>query len=475
MNIRFETTGCRLNQIETESAANEFVNSGFNVILSPLTAKSPVDDDCLLCVINTCAVTQKAEQKDRRIIRLVLEKCPSAVVIVTGCYAQLSAEFLNSMDLRIAVLKGQLKSRIVEVPDLLKKELENGVYKPADFAQKLRAGLFSSPVKLQFTSENAFRLATDSFLAHSRSSIKIQDGCNCKCSYCTINIARGRSVSLAAEEVVRRVQALEKAGQAEVVFTSVNIGQYVSSWEGKAINFTGLLKLCLDATKNIAFRISSLYPEVVNEEFCSVIKDPRVRPHFHISVQSGSNLVLGAMKRNYLAEDVINAARMLKQAKANPFLAADIITGFPGESDEDFEQTMSLCRACDFAWVHVFPFSPRPGTAAYDMKPKVPQSVSGERAKKLSEWAFENKIKYINSFKGKTVSAVLETVKKPSVFQGDSGKSVFHAVTENFLHCEIISSEKAFKPGSAIQLKILGPIGLGAKKGGEVDCLADFV
>lgn len=477
MNIRFETTGCRLNQIESESAARSFLENDFSVIIKPLNAKNDVDSETVVAVINTCAVTQKAEQKDRRMIRLVLEKCPSATVIVTGCYAQLSPDDINAMDVRVACLPGQMKSRLADVPELLKKELGSGEFKAEVFAEKLKSGLFSKSTVRPGTSENAFRLATDSFLAHSRSSIKIQDGCNNMCTYCTINIARGHSVSLDAEEVVRRVQALENAGQSEVVFTTVNIGQYKGKYKDSYLNFTQLLELCLKSTSKIAMRISSLYPEIVDDEFCRVISDKRVRPHFHISVQSGSDKILKLMARRYEAKQVLDACNKIKAVKENPFLACDIITGFPGETDEDFQQTMELCKACDFAWVHVFPFSARPGTVAAEMKPKIPQSVSGERAARLAEWAAENKQKYIESYRGKIVDAVLETVKKPAVFASGEGRSIFHAVTENFLHCEISALQglTAPKPGDAIKLKILGPIGLGTRKGGEIDCLADFV
>lgn len=477
MNIRFETTGCRLNQIESESAANKFVEAGFEVSLEALTAKSPLDESTILCVINTCAVTQKAEQKDRRIIRLVLEKCPKAAVVVTGCYAQLSPEYICKMDERIACLPGQIKSRLAKLPALLKDKLEKGAFTAESFCQELNSSLFIKEDGKFGFSENAFALSTDSFIAHSRSSIKIQDGCNCKCSYCTINIARGHSVSLDVQVVIDRVVQLEKAGQAEVVFTTVNIGQYRGKYRDKILDFPHLLELCLKNTKTIAMRISSLYPEVVDDYFCRVIKNPRVRPHFHISVQSGSDNILKAMKRNYEAKDVLNACNKIKSVKENPFLACDIITGFPGESDEDFEDTMKLCRDCGFAWVHVFPFSARPGTLAFSMKGKVPQSISGERAASLSRWAAESKRSYIESCIGKEFDAVLETVKRPVIMKSFSGNAIFHAVTENFLHCTIECSASSVKvsPGSKVKLRILGQVESGLKKGGESDCLAEFV
>lgn len=478
MDILFYTTGCRLNQIESESAARFFVDDNFSVSLKPLTAKSPVQDEVLLAVINTCAVTQKAEQKDRRIIRLLLEKCPKAVIVVTGCYAQLSREEILKMSPRIAVLKGLLKSRLTDLSSVLKDFIKDSGREKFDsvlFAQNLNENLFAekgTPVKV---SENSFKLSTDSFLAHSRSSIKIQDGCNCACTYCTIHIARGGSVSLGVKEVVERVRSLEKAGQSEVVFTTVNIGQYKGEYEGQYYNFTELLHLCIKETEKINFRISSLYPEIVDEYFCQVISHSRVRPYFHISVQSGSDSVLKAMARNYDSEQVLRACEMLKKYKPGVFLACDIITGFPGETDEDFEQTMELCRRCDFAWVHVFPFSERPGTPACTMKNKVTQSLRDERAKKLGKWSAENKLRYIEKCAGKTFDAVLETV-KGKAFQKSGDNLIFHAVTENFLHCQISAPLDYDYPeqGSQVKVKIIGPIPDSTTKGGETDCLAQF-
>lgn len=477
VDIHFETTGCRLNQIESESAAKFFLDNNFTVSLDSINAKSSLDKDVILCVVNTCAVTQKAEQKDRRIIRLLLEKYPNATIVVTGCYAQLSPGDIENIDARIATLSGLLKSTIEEVALLLCKYQKEKKFNPVDFSMVLKDGLFKKlPEKKDF-SENAFKLSTDSFLAHSRSSLKIQDGCNNCCSYCTIHIARGHSVSLDAQSVIDRVKHLEDIGQNEVVFTTVNIAQYKGEYNGGFINFAQLLYLCLKNTKVINFRISSLYPEVVDDYFCEVIKNNRVRPHFHISVQSGSDSVLKNMARRYSSVDVLNACKKLKESKNNPFLACDIITGFPGESEEDFNETFNLCNECGFAWIHIFPFSERPGTPACLMMNKVPQSVSRIRAKKLGDLAVKSKIKYIESCIGHEFDAILETVKAPSIYVEGKGVSIYHAVTENFLHCKIIvpTNSLHIKPGSSIRLRITSSVDSTSVKGGEIDCNAEIV
>lgn len=476
--IRFETLGCRLNQIESEAAAHFFSEAGFTVLMEGLTAKTPGDEDTLLYVINTCSVTQKAEQKARRIIRLILKTFPRSCVLVTGCYAQLRPEELLSIDSKIAVLQGQLKSRIEYAPKVLAQYLDANLtefWDPSKFAVHLTNELKSLPVTKPGFPENSFRLATDSYIAHSRSSLKIQDGCNNNCSYCTINIARGHSVSLDVQTVLERVKQLEKIGQAEIVFTTVNIGQYRGEWKGGYLNFTELLKLCLEITSSIRFRISSLYPEVIDDDFCEVIKNPRVQPHFHISVQSGSNSVLRAMNRRYTRDEVVEACRRLRNVKEDPFIACDLITGFPGESPEDFDDTLNLCRECKFTWVHAFPYSVRPGTAAASLPHKVANDISDERAKKLTDYAASSKAEYINSCIGKEYFAVLELSRKPVLLK-NSDICVYHAVTENFLHVEIKESKlKVDAAGTpVVKVCIDGAVG-DLKKGGELEALGHIV
>lgn len=469
--IRIETLGCRLNQIESESIAKLFIDEGYEVSMESVTSKSLIESDTSICIINTCTVTQKAEQKARRIIRLMLQKFPDSVVVVTGCYAQLAAKEIGKIDRRICVIPGQIKSRLEKLPKIFKEHNSIFEWDPVDFAEKIREELLTLPVLKKDFPENSFRLSTSSFIAHSRASLKIQDGCNNNCSFCAIHIARGHSVSIPVETALLRVRELERAGQAEVVITSVNLGQYKSEYEGKEIRFPALLKLMLEQTKNIKFRISSLYPELVDDDFCDAISDERVQPHFHLSVQSGSNKILKAMNRLYTAEDVANACDKIRSVKKEPFIACDIITGFPGETDKDFEQTMELCRKCDFAWVHAFPYSERPGTAAAIMKNKVPQNISGERGTELTNFAVENKIKYIKKFTGKKLSAVLETSRRQNSLVSKQIEYVYHAVTDNFIHCEI-KSQSDLGNLTKVEIELLDVLPDHIQKGGEIEASA---
>ena len=278
---------------------------------------------------------------------------------------------------------------------------------------------------------------------------------------------------MTASEVIERVKKLEEAGQSEVVITSVNISQYSSEYNGKKVRFAELLELILSNTKKIGVRISSLYPEIVDEKLALVLENPRVRPYFHISVQSGSDSVLSKMKRPYKIEAVYRATSLLKKAKKNPFLACDIIAGFPGETDEDFDLTLKMLSECGFTYVHAFPFSPRPGTEAFKMRPMVPNYITDKRIAALEDFNKKSKTEYINSFVGQTLPAVCETLHRAKVFKD---RVIIHAVTENFLHCQLnFSTKDANLPvaGTEIMVKILRPLE-DSERTGESDTLAQI-
>lgn len=512
MNVIIQTLGCRLNQIESESIAKFFADVNFSVNMDAISASSAVNEEVAVCVVNSCAVTQKSEQKARRMIRLLLEKFPNACVIVTGCYAELSKDALLQMDERIAVLPGQRKSRIESVARALAKTLANGEasdsadasagseafasaeaaasgdvsasagFNAARFAKKIQREIFDAPQETPRLAEQTFKLATETFAAHSRASLKIQDGCNGACSYCTIKNARGKSVSLDAASVIERAVALEKSGHNEIVLTGVNVAQYKSEYNGNQIDFVSLLELLLKNTNSVAFRLSSVWPTVVSDRFCSVISDARVRPHFHLSVQSGSDKILSAMRRSYTSRDVANAVAKIRAVKGEPFFACDIIAGFPGENEDDFSDTMQLMKECNFAWIHAFPFSARPGTEAFDMKPKIAERVAGERVAALFELAKKNKTAYINSFSGKIVDAIAESARhgnlvlqKKSPLAETALAEASRAVTENFLHCEFVCDTNAPKSGEKIRLQIMAADDERVAKGAEYDVKAKLI
>ncbi|MBP5157789.1 MAG: radical SAM protein [Treponema sp.] len=485
--IHFETLGCRLNHDESEGAARFFSESGFTVDMNPLTAASPVDRDVVLAVINTCTVTGKAEQKARRIIRLMLEKFPVALVIVTGCYAALDGELLCAISTeRISIIPGTGKFVLSLLPTAMVAGgdlcIAEGLFRHDRLDVFIQRKLSSSaspllvpPIRRKAPPVNAFTLYTNVFQKHSRATLKLQDGCNCECSYCRIHLARGASVSLPLDEAVRRARKLEETGVTEAVLTGVNLSQWRGEdGQGRSVGLASLVEGLLEGTDRIFFRLSSLYPESVDEKLCAVLAHPRVQPFFHLSIQSGSDRILQAMRRPHSLSHVDRAIARLREIKENPFISCDIIAGFPGESEEDFAATKALCEKRSFAWIHAFPFSARPGTPAMSMKGQVPESVKGERVAWLTRKAVEGKISYAGQWEGRTLQAVVEHSRS-------QGPGVLHAVTGNYLHVECPLPDGAGRGGEAngegpasgslVNLVIGRCLEDSIASGGELDCL----
>lgn len=454
--IHFETLGCRLNQDETEGAAHSFSEKGFVTDLKGISAKTETNEDVILAVINTCTVTTKAEQKARRLIRLMLQKYPQSVVLVSGCYAELDGDEIKKIDPRICILGGTKKFLLKMIPDYI---LQNNQFDSVTLQS------FIDGYKKSASVIDSFTLFTPVFSQHSRASIKIQDGCNNNCSFCRIHLARGKSVSLDVEEVLNRVMILENQGTGEVVFTGVNLSQYAGkNREGKIFSFKDLLEFLLEKTSRIKFRISSFYPQHITEELCCVLKHERVQPSFHLSIQSGSDRILKLMNRPYESSEVYKAVELLRKSKQNPFISCDIIAGFPSESEEDFEQTKEMCSSLHFAWVHAFPFSDRPGTVAFDMKPKIPERIKDERVKWLSDYSVDEKVKFIDGCRGLEFVATVERKRFAR----------WTCVTSNFLHAEFEYSE-ILEKGSQVVVRIGEPLKDNIISGKETECTAVFV
>ncbi len=478
--IHFETLGCRLNHDESEGAAHFFSKVGFPIDMEILTAASPVSPETVLAVINTCTVTGKAEQKARRLIRLMLDKFPNALLVVTGCYADMDASSIRAIaPMRISIIPGTAKFIISLLPQAMCEggclSLDQGLFQhtaldsfiEGTFAKSLQNFVFTNNKRKNFPI-NAFTLYTNVFKKHSRASLKVQDGCNCECSYCRIHLARGASVSLSLDEAVRRARELEDSGVNELVLTGVNLSQWRGhDQQGQQGGFELLLKRLLDETDHVFFRVSSFYPESIDEKMCEVLSHPRVQPFFHLSIQSGSNKILEAMRRPHSSSHVEQAIKRLRQIKENPFVSCDIIAGFPGEGEKEFEETKKLCERSSFAWIHAFPFSPRPGTPACSMKGQIPDRIKGERVSWLMAKAVEGKISYARQWKDHQLLAVVERSRNQAA-------DVLHAVTGNYLHveCPLIGLENEVpKSGALVKLTIGDCLSESITSGGELDCL----
>ena len=467
LTVCFETLGCRLNQDETEGEAQAFRSQGFSCLMGGITASSS-DDSVFLCILNTCTVTGKAEQKARRLIRLMLKNFPQASLIVTGCYAELDGKDIEAIcPERITIVKGSQKCIFPALAQKLSALCQKKDFPSFSDVRNLTLSCTQRPFILNplqtKTVLPAFTLYTSSFQKHSRASLKIQDGCNCSCSFCRIHFARGKSVSLSAKEVLSRVKRLEESGMNEVVLTGVNLSQYVWKEENKTYALPQLLELLLSETKHIRLRLSSLYPQAVSPALCSVLSHERIQPFFHLSIQSGSERILTLMKRPHSLVQVDEAIALLRKVKNDPFISCDLIAGFPSESDEDFEETLELCRRSDFAWIHAFPFSPRPGTEAVHIKPPVAERIKGQRVATLTNLAVEGKLSYINRWKNKSLFAIVE-----------HERGATRAVTENFLHVQL-DKKLELPAGSAIQVCINEADKDAIVLGSEVDCLGSVV
>lgn len=419
--IALQTLGCKLNQLESESLAGAFIREGFTLVP---WERGGAD----IFLVNTCTVTSKAEQKARRTIRKILKESPEACVIVTGCYAQVEAEAVAALAgdggaplyrKRLFVVSGDRKSFLLDLPKFLANS-EQAAGNPALILEKWMGDLgFSSP-------QDRFRFDPQDFSNHSRAFLKIQDGCDNRCSYCRVTLARGPSVSLEADRVLSRLRALEAAGFGEAVLTGVNICQYRDGPRG----LSGLLEYLLGETGHIALRVSSVEPEYITRDLVKVLGNPRIRPHFHLAIQSGSPQILKKMGRTYSPESIEEGVSLLRSAKGDPFFACDMITGFPGETGGEFEKTYELCRRMDFSWIHAFPYSPRPGTAAYRFTGQVCEREAVSRVKALLDLAQQGRRDYIRRWIGKKVDAVIEG-KTPH----GGGKNVPYvtALSDNYL------------------------------------------
>lgn len=412
MRASLYTFGCKLNQYETEALASEFRGQGFSLV-------SP-DEAAEVYIINTCTVTSKSEQKARRLIRKISRQRPRALLIVTGCYAQLNRDDLAGLGENVRVVSQEDKVGLIELPALLKQR--NAPVRGAPVRGASAWGAIA-PIDLSAVAGDPFRFRVDRFSYHSRAFLKVQDGCDYRCSYCRVPLARGKSVSLDPEEAVKRAREIEQRGYREAVLTGVNLTAYRYG----EIGLPGLLSRLLGGTQRLRLRLSSLEPEMIKPELAEVLRDRRICPHFHIPIQSGSNTILLGMRRRYRVEQIVRAVELLREAKQDPFVAADIIVGFPGEKDQDFLASFRLVETLKLSKLHVFPFSPRPGTPAEHMTPHVPERIRDERVGKLLSLSDTLHELYAGRWVGKRVEVVLERERS----QTDSES--WQGLSENYL------------------------------------------
>ena len=417
------TLGCKLNQCESEAIADSFIHEGFE-----LADSTEIAD---LYIINTCTVTTKAEQKARRMIRKYHRDNNDAIIIVTGCYAQMEEELIQDLISRAVVLSLDEKPKLLTLAHKLSNRLVSDI------------DLFESIFSILKEKEeiSSFDYDAASFSLHSRAFLKIQDGCDNSCGYCRVTIARGMSISLPIKEVVDRCVALEKGGYKEIVLTGVNISQYNDDGAPLDVLLSHMLNVL---SPHMRIRLSSLEPDCFTENLLEVLKDGRIQPHFHLPLQSLSNSVLQRIDRHYTYDVVKEAVKALRRVKDTPFIACDMISGLPGESEEDWQKSLERLKELNVSQIHVFPYSPRPQTPLFGAKDPVPEYLRDERASQLRKLSAIHTRRYIHEMASKEVEVIIERLVDGKV-TGISG---------NYLKLEITDTPSSLVRGALIKALI---------------------
>ena len=399
--VAFHTLGCKLNFSETSSIARKMQERGFATV--------DFEENSDVYVINTCSVTDHADTKCRNIVRKALKQNPDAYVVVVGCYAQLKPKEIAAIKGVDLVLGAAEKFRLPEIiTDLTKNPC----------GQVLASDI----------SNANFFVDAYSVGDRTRSFLKIQDGCDYKCSFCTIPLARGKSRSDIPENILKNAKELVAKGVKEIVLTGVNTGDYGKGIEGD-LNFFDIVKM-LDEVDGIErIRISSIEPNLLTDEIIEfVAKSKRFMPHFHIPLQSGSDKMLKLMQRRYKSELYKNRVEKIKKEMPNACIGVDVIVGFPSETDDDFLDTYNFINALDVSYLHVFTYSERQNTKALEIEPVVPMSVRNQRNEMLRILSEKKKHHFYQHFLGQKMVALLEEEQKGNVMHGFTNNYIKVAV-----------------------------------------------
>ena len=409
--VAFYTLGCKLNFSETSTISRQLTDLGFS--------KSEFNNGADLFVINTCSVTENANKECRRIIRKAKKISPQSNVIITGCYAQLKPESISNIEGVDMVVGANEKFNI---PKLLK-----------NFSNKTTEIHGCSINNLNYFSSFSLQDRTRSFL-------KVQDGCDYPCTYCTIPLARGKSRSDNIQNIVRNAKEIAKNGIKEIVLTGVNIGDFKENNQ----RFIDLIRE-LEKVQGIErYRISSIEPNLITDEIIDFVKrSNKFMPHFHIPLQSGSDNILRLMKRRYNTGLYFEKIKKIKQEIPNVCLGADVIVGFPGEDDNEFNKTLNFIKDLDISYLHVFSYSERENTKAILMDNKVPKNKISERSKMLR--ILSNKLQrkfYLN----------YQETEQSVLFEQDNKDGFMHGFTKNYIKVKVPFDKSFVKTNSKVLL-----------------------
>ena len=399
--VALTTLGCKLNFSETSTISRQFEDVGYSVV--------KFDQFSDIYVINTCSVTENADKQFKSYVSKALKLNPDAFLIAIGCYAQLKPEELANVNGVDLVLGSKEKFKILDYLNDLKKNNKGSIH--------------SCEIK-----ETDFYKSSYSIGERTRSFLKVQDGCDYKCTYCTIPLARGISRSDKLENIVNAAKSISSSGIKEIVLTGVNIGDYGKGEFGNKNHENTFLDLvsALDKVEGISrIRISSIEPNLLSNEIIDFVSTSnKFVHHFHIPLQSGSDPVLKLMKRRYLSKLYKNRIDHIKKVIPNACIGADVIVGFPGESEEDFLKTYNFIKSLDLSYLHVFTYSERDNTEAINFKNIVSKNIRSKRSKLLRSLSVQLKRKFYKSQLGNTKDVLFETENRNGFIYGFSNNYV---------------------------------------------------
>ena len=382
--VAFYTLGCKVNQYETNAMEQQFIQNNYKIVEN--TEKADI------YVINTCTVTNMADRKSRQMLRRVKEINQSAVIVVCGCYAQVAKTELEQIPEVDIILGINEKNKIVQIVEEYLANKDN-IIEVADVSKQKEFLDFGD---VTYTEKN-------------RAVIKVQDGCNMFCSYCLIPYARGRIRSRKIENVVSEIEKIAKQGIKEVVITGIHVASYGKDFENENIRLINLLEEINKIEGIERIRLSSLEPTIVDEEFARRLsKLEKICDHFHLSLQSGCDATLKRMNRKYTTAIYKEATEILRKYYPNANFTTDVIVGFPGETDEEFNQTYKFLKEIGFYKMHIFKYSPRKGTVAEKLPNQVDGNIKEERSKKLIELSNNMQNEKNSKYIGKTVKVLFE-------------------------------------------------------------------
>lgn len=376
--------GCKVNAYETEAMQEMLEKNGYEIV--------PFEEGADIYIINTCTVTNMADRKSRQMIHRARKMNPEAVIVAAGCYVQAKQEHADA-DIDI-VIGNNRKKDLIQILE----EYRNGH----------AAGRTDAIIDINHTKEYE-ELHLSRTGEHTRAYLKVQDGCNQFCSYCIIPYARGRVRSRRPEHVVEEVRALAANGYQEVVLTGIHLSSYGIDFTDDGADLLSLIQRVHQVEGIRRIRLGSLEPRIITEEFAQALSSlPKVCPHFHLSLQSGCNATLKRMNRRYTAEEYMDKCRILRKYFGNPALTTDVIVGFPGETEEEFEESRAFVEAVNFYETHIFKYSRREGTKAAVMENQVPEEVKTRRSKVMLELGRRRQRAYEQALIGTTQEVLVE-------------------------------------------------------------------